>query len=215
VPILHIKSNFVEDLKSFKWGKEWRAERIWREKRGDGEYFFASLRKDYGIIHNTHAIDLGNKKEDYFWIGRIEKRVGERGPDTDPHSATFGKRVYKEPTTMVSEEFNEVTQKWENIEYKDGKLVYEYVCPANAENIEKFQTLVGNLDNGRSTQLIFLFGSEIIDIQNPDSFFKEGKAVEEFETEYHERQNKDPTEIMTEAVTKIMSAVSSPAKGSK
>ena len=87
--LLQIRPNQVTDLKSFKWGEEWRAERIWRELRADGEYLFASLRKNYGIIEKTSAIDLGVKKEDYWWIGRTEKRVGERGPDTNVALSAF------------------------------------------------------------------------------------------------------------------------------
>lgn len=206
MPLLQIKPNFITDLKSFKWGDEWRAERIWRELRGDGEYLFASLRKDYGVIEKTHALDLGNKKEDYFWVGRVENRVGERVPDVDPKSPTFGQRIYEEPATQLGSEFNETTQQWEKVEYKDGKLVYEYICPATPENLKKFRGMVGNLDNGKSTQLIFIFGSSHVDIPDHELFFKEGDTVAAYEKKHYDRLNKDPNEQMAETVATLLKA---------
>ena len=205
MPILQIKPNFLpeESLKGFKW-EEWRAERIIRELRGDGEYLFASCRKNYGVIENTHELDLGNKKEDYLWIGRIEDRVGERGPDVNPKSPTFGTRVYREPEKQLSEEWNEATQKWEEIETKKGRLVHKYICEATPENLQKFKSMVGKLDNGRVTNTSFIFGSAKVDMPDPDVFFKEGKVVAKFEKSYYETlgQNKDQT--MAQAIAEAI-----------
>lgn len=207
MPILQIDTNYVTDFDKFQWGKEFRAERIWRELRSDGEYLFASMRRNYGNIDEVGAIDLGTKKEDYWWIGREEDRVGERVFDTNPRSDTFGQRKYEEPPTIVEEQFNEETQKWEKVSYKDGRLIYKYRCPATDDFLKKFQSLVGNLDNGKTTQLIFIFGSRVVDIPNPDVFFAKGSAVGRFEQEYLKKLNSTPEESQAEMIAKILESL--------
>lgn len=202
--LLELRPNFIKDLKTFKWGKEWRAERIWRELRIDGEYLFASIKKDYGVIEGTHALDLGNKKEDYYWVGRTIRIVGERVPDTDPNSPTFGKRVYKAPPKRLGREWNENTKQWEDVTYEDGRKTYDYICPATPENLKLFQTMAGPLDNNNETQLIFIYGSRNIDVPDADLFFKTGDVVKDFQDEENKRAAQDPQETQAELIAKIL-----------
>ena len=48
MPLLQIEENIVVEPKNFKWGDEWRAVRIWKELRDDGEWFYALIIKKYG-----------------------------------------------------------------------------------------------------------------------------------------------------------------------
>ena len=207
--ILQIKQNFVtdEEIKDFEWGKKWIAERIFRELRGEQEFLFASVKKNYGVIEKTHALDLGNKAKDYRWIGRFEDRVGEREYDNDPESPTYSQRVYKEPKTYAGQEYNEKTKKYEPVTYQDGRLVYKYYCEATPENLDKFKSMIGKLENGKTTQLIFIFGSSVIDIPNPDVFFHPKDAVKNFEKSFLNTLNKTTEDATIENLTKALEAV--------
>ena len=45
---LSIRERFITDLENFTWSKDWRATRIIKERRVDGEYYFASIVRYYG-----------------------------------------------------------------------------------------------------------------------------------------------------------------------
>lgn len=182
MPILRIEQNVLkrEDVDDFKWN-EWRAVRIWRESRTDGDYLFAFALRNYGVIEETHALDLGNKKEDEITIGRSPKIVGERGWEQDPKKKGFGSRVYKEPETEVEEVFNEDTGKWEQQSYQHGKTIWEYYCKATPKMIANFEKMVGPLESGRTTQFIFSFGSRFEDIPDAKEFFAHGDVVAKWE----------------------------------
>ena len=40
----------------------------------------------------------------------------------------------------------------------EGKTIYQYSLPVNAENIKKLKTLVGAVELNRETQFLFVYG---------------------------------------------------------
>ena len=74
---LSIPQKFITDLENFTWSDDWRATRIIKEKRSDGEYFFARIIRFYGEKEDTHDYDIGNTLDETAWLGRSEKFVGK------------------------------------------------------------------------------------------------------------------------------------------
>ena len=50
---LQTQENFIKDLESFTWEKDWRATRIIKEKRTTGEFYFAQWLRDCGELENA------------------------------------------------------------------------------------------------------------------------------------------------------------------
>lgn len=178
MPLLQIEENIVSEPKDFKWGKEWRAIRIWKELRDDGDYFFALITRMYG------PNDYGNKKDDEYWIGREVKYINERKFDTDPKSQTFGKRVDKDPEWVHEEIWDDRLHKYVAQKYAvEAKKTYKYTHKVTPELTKNYRSLVGDLPGGARTQLIFLYGSRPVDVRNHDDFWKhevkEFRAIEE------------------------------------
>ena len=61
---LSIPQRYIIDLENFTWGEDWRAIRIIKEKRTDGEYYFASIVRYYGEKEDTHDYDLGETHDE-------------------------------------------------------------------------------------------------------------------------------------------------------
>ena len=128
---LSIPQRFITDLENFTWGEDWRATRIIKEKRTDGEYYFANIVRYYGEKEDTHDYDIAESYLETAWLGRVEKFVGKRMHDTDPDSKSFGKRIYSE---AITETITEKDQKGKPIEREvllEGKVIYQYIIPEN------------------------------------------------------------------------------------
>ena len=106
---LKIEQNYIEDLSDFKWD-EWRALIITKEQRKNKDYYFATIIKFYGNQADSFDYDIGNRSDEIAYIGRKEMYVGERGPDTNPKSKTYGERV-----TFPAETEEEEYLAWQNI----------------------------------------------------------------------------------------------------
>lgn len=178
MPKLQIEENWqVPD--DFDWGKSWRAVRIWKELRADGEFFYAF------IVRKYDETDIGEMKDEELWIGRRIEYRGKRKFDVNPRSKTFSKRIDEKPQEVTEEVYNEDTGKYEEQTYTvNAKKIYVYDHKADdKELIAKYQSLCGSLPGGTSTQLIMLYGSRPVNIEVPKDFWshtvKEFKEVEQ------------------------------------
>jgi len=169
---LSIRQRFITDLENFTWHKDWRATRIIKERRSDGEYYFANIIRYYGEKEDTHDYDVGETHDESAWLGRNEKFVGKRVHDRDPDSSTFGKRIYSE---AITETITESDQKGRPIERQilvEGRTIYEYSIPVNEENTKKMKSLVGAIALNQETQLLFVYGINAPNVVMPDTFWK-------------------------------------------
>lgn len=169
---LTIQQNFITDLESFTWGKDWRATRIMKEKRTNGEYYFASIIRYYGEKEDTHDYDLGETWAEMAWLGRNEKFVGKRAHDTDPDSRTFGKRIYTPAVTETIEETNEKGKIVSREVLVEGKTIYEYMIPVNDSNTKKMKELAGAIALNQETQFLFIYGVQPPLVVDPATFWK-------------------------------------------
>ncbi len=168
---LTIPQRFITDLESFTWGKDWRATRIIKEKRVDGEYYFANIVRYYGENEDTHDHDVSESYMETAWLGRIERFVGKRVHDIDPDSKTFGKRIYSE---AITETITEKDSKGKPIEREvliDGKVIYEYTLPVGKENTSKVKELGGAIAMNQETQYLFIYGANPPLVVDPETFF--------------------------------------------
>ena len=117
---LSIPQRFITDLDNFTWGVDWRATRIIKEKRTDGEYYFANIVRYYGEKEETHDYDIAESYLETAWLGRVEKFVGKRMHDTDPDSKSFGKRIYSE---AITETITEKDQKAKDVVLKENSAI--------------------------------------------------------------------------------------------
>jgi hypothetical protein len=168
---LSIPQRFITNLEDFTWGKDWRATRIIKEKRVDGEYYFANILRYYGEKEDTHDHDVSETHAESAWLGRNEKFVGKRIHDTDPDSKTFGKRIYSEAITETITEKDSKGRPVEREVLIDGKTIYEYIIPATKENTEKIKTLAGAIALNQETIFLFVYGANPPLIVDPDTFF--------------------------------------------
>lgn len=169
---LSIKQNFVTNLENFTWGKGWRATRLIKEKRTDGEYYFGNVIRYYGEKEDTHDYDVGETYAEMAWIGRNEKFVGKRVHDTDPDSPTFGKRIYTEAITETITETNDKGKPIEREVLVEGKTIYEYTIRVNPENTKKIQELAGAIALNQETQFLFVYGAMPPLVVDPETFWK-------------------------------------------
>jgi len=168
---LSIQQNFVTDLKTFTWGKDWRATRIIKERRTDGEYYFASIVRFYGEKEETHDYDVGETLDETAWLGRNEKFVGKRGWDMDPDSPTRGKRIYTEAVTETITEENSRGKTIQREVLIEGKTIYEYTIKVNAENTKKMKELAGPIALNQETQFLFVYGAVPPLAVEPETFW--------------------------------------------
>ena len=156
---LSIPQRFITDLENFTWGKDWRASRIIKERRVDGEYYFANIIRYYGEKEDTHDYDVSESLAESAWLGRIEKFVGKRMHDTDPDSKTFGKRIYSEAITETITEKDGKGRPVERVVLIDGKTIYEYTIPVKKENTDKMKEIAGAIALNQETQFLFVYGA--------------------------------------------------------
>lgn len=167
--MLQIEENAVPLPDNFQWGKEWRAVRIWKELRDDGDFIYAFCIRYYG------PNDYGRKKADEIWIGREIKYISERDWDNNPKSKTYGQRVAKDAETVTEEIWDEKLGKYVPVETAINAIKeYDYKHKANDPDlVAQYKTLVGRLPAGRKTQLLFVYdsGGRTVNIDNPDDFW--------------------------------------------
>jgi len=169
---LSLPQRFILDLENFSWSEDWRATRIIKEKRTDGEYYFANIVRYYGEKEETHDYDLGDSEAETAWLGRNEKFVGKRTHDRDPDSPTFGKRIYSE---AITETITEPDKKGKPVEREvlvEGRTIYQYTIPVNEANTKKIKSLYGAIALNQETQLLFVYGVNAPLAVMPDTFWK-------------------------------------------
>ncbi len=169
---LSIRQNFVTDLKNFTWGKDWRATRIIKEKRTDGEYYFADIIRYYGEDKVSHDYDIGDTMSEMAILGRNEKFVGKRVHDLDPDSTTFGKRIYNPAVTETITENDGKGKPVTREVLVEGKTIYEYTIKVTAENTKKMQELAGSVSLNQETLFLFVYGAVPPLTIDPETFWK-------------------------------------------
>ncbi len=156
---LRIKEKFVEDFKNFEWDK-YKAVVLSKEKRNDGDYYFGLIVRHYGEIPDgTKSYDVGDRSEDFMWLGRTEKWIGKRVPDIDPNSPTFGQRIYQE---AIIEEIERPNSKGKMVKEKvvvEGRAIYEYPLKVNEKNTANIKKLVGLIDINKYTTFQIIYGT--------------------------------------------------------
>lgn len=156
---LRTKQKFVTNFKDFEWDK-YKAAVLSKEKRNDGDYYFGLIVRHYGEIDDgAKSFDIGDRSEDFMWLGRTEKFIGSRIPDTDPDSPTFGKRIYQEP---IIEEIERPNSKGKMVKEKivvQGRVIYEYPLRVNEKNTTNIKKLVGLLDINKYTSFQIIYGT--------------------------------------------------------
>lgn len=169
---LSIPQKFITDLKTFTWGKDWRATRIIKEKRSSGEFYFANIVRYYGEKEDTHDYDIAESYIESAWLGRIEKFVGKRKTDLERDSKTFGKRVYSEAITETIVEKDLAGKPQEREVLVDGKVIYEYIIPVNEENTKLMKKLEGAIALNQETELLFVYGAQPPYRVDPKTFWE-------------------------------------------
>lgn len=169
---LSIPQKFITNLDAFTWGKDWRAKRIIKEKRSNGEYYFASIVRYYGEKDDTHDYDLSESFMEQAVLGRNEKFVGKRTTDFDRDSPTFGKRIYNPAITEMITEKDKTGKPVQREILVEGKTIYEYNLPVNPTNTKKMQELEGAIALNQETQFLFVYGAKPpLDVP-PETFWK-------------------------------------------
>ena len=175
---LAVPQTFITDLDSFTWGKDWRAKRIIKEKRTDGDYYFANIVRYYGEKEDTHDYDIAETYVETAWLGRVEKFVGGRKRELDEDSPNFGKRVYSEAITETVKEKDLKGRPIEREVLIKGKTIYEYTIKVTPENTKKMQQLMGAIALNQETQLLFVYGAQPPHVVEPETFW--GMTVSQY-----------------------------------
>lgn len=157
---MQIEQIEISDFKNFKWGDEWRAITLSKEQRTDKDYYFAQIVRFYGKVHNTFEYDVGREAKEFAWIGRKKKYVGTAGPDMDPDSKTFGKRIQYKPETEDIIVVDSKGNDRKKTVLKKGRIVYDFTLPVNDENTKLIKTLIGPLTINKSTVFQVVAGNE-------------------------------------------------------
>ena len=165
---MQIAENIVEDLKDFQWEK-WRAITINKEKRKNGDFYFAKLVRNYSEPDSDFDYDLGTSRAEQCKIGRIIEFVGDRILDVKDGSPTFGKRIFLPAKTEQIEYLDRGEKKTKTVIKTEkgvlqGKRIWGYNIPANPANTKKMQGLVGSLSMTKYTNFTVIRGN-----QNPIS----------------------------------------------
>lgn len=168
---LRIKEKFVTDFKKFDW-EQYKAVVLSKEKRNDGDYYFALIVRHYGTIQDeSKSFDIGDRSQDFMWLGRVEKWIGKRVADTDPDSPTFGQRIYQEP---IIEEIERPNAKGKMVKEKivvEGRAIYEYPLKVNEKNTTNIKKLVGLIDINKPTSFQIIYGTGNPIAVDEDTFF--------------------------------------------
>lgn len=168
---LSIKQNFVTNMETFTWGKDWRATRIIKEKRTDGEYYFANITRFYGEKEHTHDYDIGDTINETAWLGRNEKFVGKREWRTNPTDPTRRERAWTAPVTETITEEDNTGKPVTREVLVEGKVIYEYTLKVNAENTKKMKELQGAIALNQETQFLFVYGAVPPLVLDPETFW--------------------------------------------
>ena len=168
---LVIPETYITDLKKFTWAKGWRATRIIKEKRVNGDYYFANIIRYYGEKEDTNDYDIGESLQETAWLGRVEKFIGKRSWKTDTDDQTRRKRMYTEAVTEnIEVEDNEGNITKRKV-LKKGKTVYEYTLPVTPANTEKLKELAGAVALNQETQFLFIYGANPPHVIDPETFW--------------------------------------------
>lgn len=191
---LQIEHNFVDlpDKENFKW-KNWVAECMWKEERPDGrEVVYAFIRK----IYNKDDLDIGDTKEDEFFIGRLVKYRSRAVRDTDPKSKTVGQRIRPPIQYDIFQEWNKDKQIYDEIKIpRNVEKTWDYVHEATPEMLKNYRLLVGRLNADKVTAFVFIYGSRPV-IVDQDTFFDVkvsdygAKEAKEGASIFHKEQDK-------------------------
>ena len=190
---MEITENILEEIPAdFGWGKKWKAMRIWKELRDDGEYIYAFIIRHYG------PNDFGNKKEDERWIGRKIKWIRGKKWQNDPTLPHYGERVEDEAETIVEEEWDEKKKTYVKVETPvNAKKTYEYIHKADdKEMIKNYQSLVGRTTMG-TTQFHFVFGDQVRKVK-PKDFW--AQTVEDFVNKFESSDGDDTTKKLSKGI---------------
>lgn len=168
---MSIQQTFVTDLESFKWSN-WRALRIIKEKRVNGEYFFANIMRYYGERADSSDHDIGDTMGETAWLGRIEKFVGKRVRELDHDSPEFGKRISLPAITETIEDTDLSGKTIKREVLVEGKTIYEYTIPVTEANTKKMKSIAGAIGLNQETQFLFIYGASPPLVVDPETFFK-------------------------------------------
>jgi len=165
---MQIAENIVEDLKDFHWEK-WRAITINKEKRKNGDFYFATLVRNYSEPDSDFDYDLGTSRAEQCKIGRIIEFVGNRILDVKDGSPTFGKRIFLPAKTEQIKYLDRGERKTRTVLKTEkgvlqGKRIWGYNIPVNLDSTKRMQRLVGSLSMTKYTNFTVIRGN-----QNPIS----------------------------------------------
>lgn len=175
-----VEQTYIIDIENFKW-EDWRAMVLSKEQRRNKDYYFASLIRFYGNEEGSFDYDIGNKSDELAFIGRKEVFVGERGPDKDPKSKTFGQRITFPAQTEEQEYLDHGVEKTRTVLVK-GRKVYEFNLPVNEKNTLLVKKLIGPLTVNKQTTFQMLAGTQRPVSVSQDIFFS--KSVDDIMTEH-------------------------------
>jgi|SRR6185437_1962349 len=153
----------------FKWGEQWRALRLWKELRDDGEFFYAFVVRMYG------PNDYGNKKEDELYIGREIKYIKGKKFQLDHKKPKFGERVDEEADEIVESIFDYEKGKYVEVRTPvNARKTYLYLHKADdKEMAKKYASLIGTTSVGITKMyFVYNYGSRIVEIPNKKDFFE-------------------------------------------
>lgn len=153
-----IQQKYIEDMNNFEWAS-WRAISITKEQRKDKDYYFAQIVKYYGNDIGSFDYDVGTTSSEFAYIGRKEEYVGSRGPDKDPESKTFGKRITFPAETREDTYLDHGVEKVRTVLVK-GKKIYMFTLPVNDENTENIKKLIGPISATKQTTFKMLAGTQ-------------------------------------------------------
>lgn len=170
---LSIPEKFITDLENFTWSKDWRATRIIKEKRSDGEYYYANIVRFYGEKEHTHDYDVGDTMGEMAWLGRNEKFIGKRIWKSDPNDLTRRERAWSAPVTEIIEEEDEKGNPTSREILIEGKTIYDYTLKVNVENTKKIKSLVGAIALNQETEFLFVYGAGVPPYSvDPETFWE-------------------------------------------
>ena len=155
---LKIDQNYIEDLSDFKW-EDWRGISITKEQRKNKDYYFATIIKYYGNQEDSFDYDIGNRSDEIAYIGRKEVYVGERGPDTNPKSKTFGQRITFPAETEEVEYVDRGETKIRTVLIK-GRIIFEFTLLVNEKNTANIKKLIGPLAVNKQTSFNVISGTQ-------------------------------------------------------
>lgn len=160
--------------------KKWKAISITKEKRAEGEFYFAYIIRYYGHDETQGDYDVGEQIDEFAWLGRSHTAVGKRVFSKNPE--TPGKRVYEEPEWEEVE--NQVTKEKRKVLVK-GRKIWNYTIAANAENTENMKKLIGQIGLNQITTFQVIQGNTTPISVNESVFFD--KTVEEILNEHNKK----------------------------